>query len=292
MKRVSEQLLERPLLASGRENSTASSIKSILFQVHEDPGLDARLQSALALARAASAHVVLFQAIPFEAYTVRDAFASYIRPEIVTELEEHSASVRATLEAVLKGSGISWNLEATGKPLVPELLKRAAFSDLVVIGREPEDPGFGRSATSLLGEILCHSRVPICIPGAQILDPSGTLVIAWNGSVEAANAVRQAIGLIALASDVRVVRVDEGKAGPISDELLFAYLSSHGVPASLEIRSGGSRPSEVLVDHAAAIGASAIVMGAYGHSRAGEFVFGGMTRDLLLKCPISLIVIH
>jgi nucleotide-binding universal stress UspA family protein len=33
-------------------------------------------------------------------------------------------------------------------------------------------------------------------------------------------------------------------------------------------------------------------MGGYSHSRAGEFLFGGVTRDLLRACPISLVMAH
>jgi hypothetical protein len=63
---------QRPALSTVQE-AAAAPIKSILFVVHEDPGLEARLQAALCLARACSAHLQLLQVIPLEAYTVVDA---------------------------------------------------------------------------------------------------------------------------------------------------------------------------------------------------------------------------
>jgi nucleotide-binding universal stress UspA family protein len=33
-------------------------------------------------------------------------------------------------------------------------------------------------------------------------------------------------------------------------------------------------------------------MGGYGHNRAGEFLFGGVTRSLLKKCALPLFVAH
>jgi nucleotide-binding universal stress UspA family protein len=33
-------------------------------------------------------------------------------------------------------------------------------------------------------------------------------------------------------------------------------------------------------------------MGAYGHNRAGEFLFGGVTRALLKACPVALALAH
>ena len=65
----------------------------------------------------------------------------------------------------------------------------------------------------MLGEIICTARTPICIPGdgTKTFDPFGKALIAWNGSIEAANAVRAAIGLLKMASDVRVVRYTSDK---------------------------------------------------------------------------------
>ena len=47
-----------------------------------------------------------------------------------------------------------------------------------------------------------------------------------------------------------------------------------------------------LVDYAKRSAASYIVMGGYGHSRAGEFLFGGVTRALLKECPVPLVLAH
>jgi len=47
-----------------------------------------------------------------------------------------------------------------------------------------------------------------------------------------------------------------------------------------------------LVEYASVHNASYIVMGGYSHSRAGEFLFGGVTRDLLGECPITLALAH
>ena len=46
----------------------------------------------------------------------------------------------------------------------------------------------------------------------------------------------------------------------------------------------------VLLSTIDTLGASYMVMGAYGHSRAREFFFGGVTRDLLKDCPVPLVV--
>jgi nucleotide-binding universal stress UspA family protein len=39
-------------------------------------------------------------------------------------------------------------------------------------------------------------------------------------------------------------------------------------------------------------GADLLVAGAYGHSRLGEWIFGGMTREILASCPVCCLMSH
>jgi nucleotide-binding universal stress UspA family protein len=69
------------------------------------------------------------------------------------------------------------------------------------------------------------------------------------------------------------------------------YLSRHGVKSELHARPVSDKPVEdAITETAAVMGATYIVMGGYGHSRAREFLFGGVTRSLLKDCPIPLIM--
>lgn len=295
MKGAGESVLDQPVSGAANVSSNkVGTIRSILFHVHDDDQLGPRLQTALSIARACSAHLECLQVIPVEAYTTVDAFGTFVNAEVVAVLEEQGAKVRNGVEAHLAKEDVSWTYDSTTASLIPELLKAAALSDLLIIGHEPENKEFGRSGRSLLGEIICNSRTPMCIPGTggEPLDPFGTVVIAWNGSVEAANAIRQTIGLIRMASIVRVIRITEDKETAFPDTRLLEYLSRHDVHAQLETRAVQRDFTDDLAEYAARAGASYIVMGGYSHSRAGEFLFGGVTRDLLRECPISLVMAH
>ncbi len=214
MKGVDELVMEqRPLSAAIIDEAAASTVKSILFYVHQDDGLESRLQAALSLARACSAHLHLLNVVPVEAYTVVDAFASYVSAEIVETLQNEAAKIQARLEDQLKKEDVSWSYEDTTSAAIPELLKHAVFSDLIFIGRQPPYREFNRTGPSLVGELVCSTRTPLCIPGdgVESFDPFGKAVVAWNGSPEGANAVRSTIGLLRMASEVRVVRFTEEK---------------------------------------------------------------------------------
>lgn len=294
MKSSDQAVLERPGTARQDSAPSLGTIKSILFHVHEDDQFESRLQTALSIARTCSAHLQCLQVVPVEAFAVVDAFGTFVNAETLAIIEEQGAKQRERIEARLKNEDVAWSYDTTSEPLIPELLKGAALSDLLVIGREPEDRAFGRSGRSLLGEIICNSRTPLCIPGtdAAPFDPFGTAVIAWNGSIEAANAIRQSIGLIKMASDVRVIRIVEDKEATFPDARVLQYLSRHGIHAQLDTRAARHDFTQDLIEYAAVAGASYVVMGGYSHSRAGEFLFGGVTRSLLREFPISLVMAH
>ena len=276
-------------------DKAGTSIKSLLFHVHEDDALDARLQAALSVARACSAHLNLLQVIPAEAYTIVDSYGgTFVSGQIVEGLEEQAANVRARIEHQLENEDVSWSFEDTTAATVPELLKASALADLMFVGRLPRNREFARSGPSLIGELVCTARTPICVPGdgVKTFDPLGNALIAWNGSVEAANAVRASIGLLRMASSVRVVRYTEAKETSFPDTRLLEYLSRHKVCAELDTRTVRDEFVSDLMEYAGRNDAEYLVMGGYSHSRGGEFLFGGVTRKLLSACPITLLLAH
>lgn len=57
-------------------------------------------------------------------------------------------------------------------------------------------------------------------------------------------------------------------------------------------RAAAARPSRALVEAASEQAADLIVLGAYGHGRLREWVFGGVTRDLLAGAPVCCLMSH
>jgi nucleotide-binding universal stress UspA family protein len=49
---------------------------------------------------------------------------------------------------------------------------------------------------------------------------------------------------------------------------------------------------EVLLSYAADLGADLIVAGGYGHSRARELIFGGVTRTLIAEMTAPVLLSH
>jgi len=270
-----------------------AGIKTILFHVHNDEALENRLQVALSLARAFGAHLHLLHVTPIQAYMVTDAFAVFVSREILDTLEDESAKLRDKLKQQLAKEDVSWDYEEITGEVLPRLVQRAALADLVITGRQPQKPEFGGPPIVFLGEMLRTIRTPLLVIGdeATEIDPFGPVIVAWNGSYEAANALRSAVPLLKISSKVRIVSVTEETEGQFPSTSSLEYLSRHGIHAELIQRPWiVATVEEQLIDQAAAHGASYIVMGGYSHSRAGEFIFGGVTRSLLKKCPVSLVM--
>lgn len=281
----------RSITAAG---ATSSNIKNILLHVQNEDTMDVRLQIALSLARATGAHLQCIQVTPIEAYVTLEAFGIFGLDKAMQEIDREEEQLRSRLEKHLATEDVSWDYEAVAGYAAPELIRRAALADLVVVARSAHKAMAQRPELALLGEVIESIRTPILIPGtvSTAIDPFSTAVIAWNGSFEAANAVRSTIDLLKLASDVRVIRYTEKKETLFPDTHLTQYLSRHGIHAELDVRPVRRDFSDDLVEYASLHDGSYIVMGGYGHSRAGEFLFGGVTRELLRDCPVSLVMAH
>ncbi len=121
-------------------------------------------------------------------------------------------------------------------------------------------------------------------------------MVGWNESLEALRAVRAAMPLLTQADTVHVVVIDPPTHGPSRSDpggMLSQYLARHGVSAEIDVLSKTlPRVSDVLTRHATDMDADLLVMGAYGHSRFREAVFGGATRNMLEQATIPVLMAH
>lgn len=291
--------LERTLVMSKTKGAVGPGPKTILLHVQDDSSLDTRLENALSVARACSAHVECLHVTPIDAYVAFDGFGGvFVMSDVIKALDEQESRLRSKVEAKLESEDVAWDYKQVTGNVASQLISHAALADLIVTTREPHRSDFARPTVGLLGDLICRARTPLLIPpeNGQPCAPTGSAMIAWDGSYEAANAVRAAIPLLQLASNVHVVQVQEDKVEAFPGTRLLEYLSRHGVHAELtteSVEQGGIDQqliSDRLMTRAQTVNASYLVMGGYNHSRVGEYLFGGVTRSMLAGAPIPIVI--
>jgi len=171
------------------------------------------------------------------------------------------------------------------------LLREARAADLLVIGRGRSeydaDPGV---------IVLRAGRPVLLVPDTAAALPLRRVVVAWKDTRECRRAVRDALPFLQQAKEVLLVEVGENKSESQAKNNLpdvAAYLVRHRVIVAAEVRRRphGSVATELLhvVEEEKA---DLIVAGGYGHSRLGEWIFGGVTRELLTASPVCCMLSH
>ena len=270
-------------------------MKTILLYVHDDAGAEARLQAALDLARSQSGHIACLQVTPLDLYVANDIFGGvFVMPDLIDKVNEQAAKLRSDTEARLTREGVSWSYEHCDGPPAAVIVSRASLADVVVLSRSARLPK-GNEPDPLAGEVALHVSTPVLAvpPDAKSFDPCGTAVVAWNGSVEAANALKAALPMLRQADTIKMVtiREDDDPTFPATDGC--EYLARHGLKAELhEVPRHDRSVGDRLLQSIADLGADYVVLGAFGHSRAREFVLGGVTRRMLTESPVPLVLAH
>ena len=122
------------------------------------------------------------------------------------------------------------------------------------------------------------------------------VVLGWKDTREARRAALDAIPFLRAAKRVSVVEVctrDDERNALARTEDVVRYLGRHAIPADPRpIVHRDRSDADHLVQFALDEDADLLVAGAYGHSRLGEWIFGGMTRKILESCPLCCLMSH
>jgi len=175
------------------------------------------------------------------------------------------------------------------------LPREARSADLVIIG-QVKAPVNAYTALDPGEAILKAGRPMLVVPDGVSALRGEHVVIGWKDTREARRAVRDALPFLQRATRVTIVEAcgpgeEKAAVGRLDD--VARYLARHRVDGGprimLEQRGSGA---EQLIRNAQEERADLLVTGAYGHSRLGEWIFGGMTRELLTESPICCLMSH
>ena len=277
-------------------------IKTILVHLTRRHGVEAMLAAANGLSRIDNAHlkgIAAFSATP-PVPPLSIPYDATVIEEMVTQQRAHAdelkgAFTQATADQPFVAEWVE--VQRLAGDLVGAVLEHARAADLIVAGQR--DPTWDLGPVLDFPEQLAleSGRPVFLVPreGCPRLS-FDTIAIAWSGGRECTRAVFDAMPFLVRAKAVHIFSVTEDGApthtGTPSSELA-ATLARHDIPTNVtDIAAGGASVSEALLSAAEKASADLLVLGAYGHSRLREFVFGGVTRDLLAKTKLPLLLSH
>lgn len=178
-------------------------------------------------------------------------------------------------------------------PVFAVLQQESQLTDLIVYTHPDQDAS--AEMASVLPDLLLGCRRPFLIAPEKAPDVIGKhVVVAWNAGQEAASALRQARTFLPYADRVQVAMVSEDKETAKAEIALpITYLECHGVKAEpIIIEDKVRNPGETIIARFEETGADLLIMGAYGHSRVREFIFGGATRFVLHEAKFPVFMAH
>ncbi|MEX0281904.1 MAG: universal stress protein [Arenibacterium sp.] len=220
--------------------------------------------------------------------------------ESMQRAQEEAKELLERSTALLDQPGLRWATNEAVAPLADlgrHVAHRARFTDLCVAPL-PYGENRGLEHEAVVEAALFEGRTPVLVL-PDMTPPSskpGTVVLAWNESVEALAAARRALPFLKRADLVRITVIDPPSHGPERSDPggpLSQFLARHGVNCEIDVLSRSlMRVSDVLNRHVMDSGADMIVMGAYGHSRFREAILGGATRHMLEKATVPVFMAH
>ncbi|MGE0222574.1 MAG: universal stress protein [Acetobacteraceae bacterium] len=280
------------------------ALKDIL--VHLDTGArsSARLSTAVTLARRHGAHLTGLYVvdIPESAFFYGGSLPyAGVGPDLVAQTRaerlEAGQAVEKNFREALRREGLQGEWRIGEGDTGPVVALHARYADLTVAG-QPGPEGDPRAEDIITTPLMTAGRPVLAVPYAGEFQAVGDRVlVAWNASREATRAVHDAMPLLEMAKHVMVLAVNPRHGiqghGDVPAADLALHLARHGVRAEAAHTVANDIPDgEALLSYAADVSADLIVAGGYGHSRAREMVFGGVTRTLMREMTVPVLFSH
>ncbi len=296
-------------------------LRDILVCLDATEAGDGRLELALNLAQANKAYLTAVYALPeprgssippagpglpptvLGPVSPDGARAIGGQPSIATSGQtlpdaERADALERRFRAELPLSGLDGEWHMLNRADLAELIQLAKAADLTVLGQYPGNDSGGATWLHPDDVMVDSGRPVLVIPYAGAVERVGrSVLIAWNGTREANRALHDALPLIDGAEAVTVMHVGAQQADLDRDrpalERIVRHLGRHGIAAQAE---ESLHPAisvrDALLSRAADLGADMIVAGAYHHSRLRETLLGGVSRDLLDRMTIPVLMSH
>jgi nucleotide-binding universal stress UspA family protein len=277
-------------------------IKDVVALVDGSAGDGVPLEHAERIARLFEANLtaLYLNVLPDVLISGQSTLSPIAIDQVMATSKRVGAAAATRLSARLQGAGVPAELRHfdTADSELWHLVSNASRAADLFVARHPNAGGV-RPQWRLVAEAALFGSargiyLAECPPGPGPMLQS--VVVAWDSSHSASRALTEAMPFLQKAQRTLIVTVDEaGTPEPeemvLQDGDLARHLARLGVTTThRRVKALGRSVSEVLVQEIASANADLFVMGAYGHSRVREWIFGGVTRDFLTHSPVPVLM--
>ena len=275
------------------------SYKTIVVHLNDERRVKGLIDAAMVVGQKSDAHVIAVYVMPpIPTYGPTAFGAGYIQAGLKTFRDE-ADRVHKAFEEASRGRPIvpEWRLVEPGDRSVADcVVDHGRYADLIIVGQRDRSFDFS-SVLDVPERIIVESGRPVlAVPNAGRFTSIGErITIAWTSRREATRAVFDALPLLQAASQVRIISVNPNarSAGDLPGAEIATSLARHGVKCDIATAvSGEIGIGDVLLSGLSDDGADLLVMGAWGHSRMRELVFGGATRHILEHMTVPVLMSH
>ena len=286
------------------------SFRDILVHVDNTPRSMVRLDLATKLAAQQGAHLTalyvvdvppadMFYGFPSAFFDLQRAEELIARMRASANADSERVAMAFRERIAREGIHGEWRLV---EGIAGEIVAlHGRYADLVVVGQCDPRAASERQCRPVelpASALLATGRPLLGIPYVGNFTTLGeNVLIAWNGSAEAARALNDAMPILERARKVTVLAINPKRGirgeGELPAADIALHLARHDIKAeAAHTLSGEITEGEALLSYAADIGADLLVCGLYGHSRMREMVFGGVTQSLLHEMTLPVCLAH
>ncbi len=272
---------------------------SLLVHVDHDKRSPVRVELAARLAFSWNAHLTGLHVIPslHVPGTARAELGQEFLDQQVKREGMRVEKIAAEFAETMRRHGLtSSDWRAVRGDVQDVIPVHARYADIVVVGQRDPDDDTGTVRPDFPEVVaVTASRPVLIVPYAGSFTSVGKhILVCWDAGAPATRAVTAAMPLLEQAGKVTVITVNAKPSafghGAVPGADLALYLARHKVHAEVSAHQGiDIGVGEFLLSRAADLEVDLIVMGAYGHARMREMVFGGCTRTIMQNMTVPVV---
>ncbi|QPC93362.1 universal stress protein [Mesorhizobium sp. INR15] len=269
--------------------------KTIVAILQNEQDAERVLDCAIPLASRFQSHLIGIhaEALPVP-YTSATGFPDTEFLQVSADMSrERAEKLQATFLRHIENSGLSFewrSLESFSGDSALTGISSVRTADLIIAAQRESGGDPSADVDTLVYDA---GRPVLVVPhSGPLITSFKHVLLAWNGSKEAARAAFDALPFIIEAEKTDILVIDPPDTLDESPEAagaeIASALSRHGANVSVSVlQSAGASVDDVIQTRITETGADLLVLGAYSHSWLRQLLFGGVTRTVLRTVPVA-----